>query len=73
MHQASSNASLRWLALSPLLALPALLHAQTTAPAPESDGGSLAPVVIIGSGSAEQRWRSSATADVVYGSELRDG
>lgn len=73
MHQAPSNTSLRWLALTPLLALPALLHAQTATPAPEPDGGSLAPVVVIGSGSAEQRWRSSATADVVYGSELRDG
>ena len=73
MHQAPFNTSLRWLALSPLLALPALLHAQTATPAPESDGGSLAPVVVIGSGSADQLWRSSATADVVYGSELRDG
>ncbi len=59
------------LALFPLLALPACLHAQTPATAP--DGGTLAPVIVIGSGSAEQRWRSSATADVVYGNELREG
>jgi iron complex outermembrane receptor protein len=62
-----------WWASAALLALPALLHAQTAAPAPESDSGSLAPVIVIGSGSADQRWRSSATADVVFGSELREG
>jgi iron complex outermembrane receptor protein len=73
MQHGPTNTLLRWLALSPLLALPTLSHAQTPTSAPESDVGSLAPVVIIGSGSAEQRWRSSATADVVYGSELREG
>lgn len=62
-----------WWAPAALLAAPACLLAQTAASAPEPDGGSLAPVVIIGSGSADQLWRSSATADVVYGSELRDG
>ncbi len=58
-------------ALAALLVSPASLLAQT--PAPEPDGGSLAPVLVMGSGSAEQRWRSSVTADVVFGSELRDG
>jgi iron complex outermembrane receptor protein len=57
--------------LALLLPLSAGVQAQTASPAP--DGGSLAPVVVIGSGSAEQRWRSSATADVVYGIELREG
>ena len=60
----------RW-ALVALLVSPACLLAQTTTPEP--DGGSLAPVRVIGSGSADQRWRSSVTADVVFGSELRDG
>ena len=30
-------------------------------------------MVITGSGSADQRWRGSATVDVVDGRELRDG
>ena len=64
---------IRSLALFPLAALPALLHAQTNPAPPEADGGSLAPVVITGSGSADQRWRGSATVDVVDGSELRNG
>ncbi|AOF84590.1 tonB dependent receptor family protein [Hydrogenophaga sp. RAC07] len=64
---------IRTLALFPLAALPALLHAQTNPAPPESDGGSLAPVVITGSGSAEQRWRGAATVDVVDGTELRAG
>jgi iron complex outermembrane receptor protein len=59
------------LALLVLLPLAAGVHAQTAPPNPDS--GSLAPVIVMGSGSAEQRWRSSATADVVYGSELREG
>ena len=63
----------RSLVLFPLAALPALLHAQTNPVPPETDGGSLAPVVITGSGSADQRWRGSATVDVVDGRELRDG
>ncbi len=63
----------RSLVLFPLAALPALLHAQTNPMPPEADGGSLAPVVITGSGSADQRWRGSATVDVVDGRELRDG
>jgi iron complex outermembrane recepter protein len=62
----------RW-ALAALLASPACLLAQTTLAVPEPDGGSLAPVLVIGSGSADQLWRSSVTADVVFGSELRDG
>ena len=61
----------RWQVLATLLPLSAGIHAQTAAPPPDS--GSLAPVVVIGSGSAEQQWRSSATADVVYGNELREG
>ncbi|MFN7122074.1 MAG: TonB-dependent receptor family protein [Hydrogenophaga sp.] len=64
---------IRTLALFPLAALPALLHAQTNPAPPEADGGSLAPVVITGSGSADQRWRGAATVDVVDGRELRDG
>ena len=63
----------RSLVLFPLAVLPAWLHAQTTPPPPEADGGALAPVVITGSGSADQRWRGAATVDVVDGSELRDG
>lgn len=63
----------RSLVLFPLAVLPAWLHAQTTPPPPEADGGALAPVVITGSGSADQRWRGSATVDVVDGRELRDG
>ena len=63
----------RSLVLFPLAALPAWLHAQTTPPPPEADGGALAPVVITGSGSADQRWRGAATVDVVDGSELRNG
>jgi iron complex outermembrane receptor protein len=64
---------IRTLALFPLAALPALIHAQTNPAPPEADGGSLAPVVITGSGSADQRWRGAATVDVVDGRELRDG
>jgi iron complex outermembrane receptor protein len=64
---------IRTLVLFPLAALPALLHAQTNPAPPEADGGSLAPVVITGSGSADQRWRGAATVDVVDGRELRDG
>ncbi|MES2842203.1 MAG: TonB-dependent receptor [Pseudomonadota bacterium] len=63
----------RSLVLFPLAVLPAWLHAQTSPPRPEVDGGALAPVVITGSGSADQRWRGSATVDVVDGRELRDG
>lgn len=63
----------RSLVLFPLAVLPAWLHAQTTPQPPESDGGALAPVVITGSGSADQRWRGAATVDVVDGSELRAG
>lgn len=63
----------RSLVLFPLAVLPAWLHAQTAAPPPEAEGGALAPVVITGSGSADRRWRGSATVDVVDGSELRDG
>ena len=63
----------RSLVLFPLAVLPAWLHAQTTPPPPEADGGALAPVVITGSGSADQRWRGAATVDVVDGSELRNG
>lgn len=59
------------LALATLLAVPTALRAQPALPEP--DGGTLAPVVVIGSGSADQLWRSSATADVVFGSELREG
>jgi iron complex outermembrane receptor protein len=62
-----------WQATAALLTLSLGAQAQTAAPAPDLDSGSLAPVVIIGNGSAEQRWRSSATADVVYGGELREG
>jgi len=62
---------IRWQALFFLVPLSLGAQAQTAALVP--DGGSLAPVVVIGSGSAEQRWLSSATADVVYGSELREG
>jgi iron complex outermembrane receptor protein len=62
---------MRWQAVLALLPLSAGIQAQTVPPNPDS--GSLAPVLVIGSGSAEQRWRSSATADVVYGSELREG
>ncbi len=64
---------MRWQAILALVPLSAGLHAQTVPPDPDPDSGSLAPVVVIGSGSAEQRWRSSATADVVYGNELREG
>ena len=64
---------LRPLVFFPLAVLPALLHAQTTPSTPEKDGGALAPVVITGSGSADQRWRGAATVDVVDGRELRDG
>ena len=63
----------RSLVLFPLAVLPAWLHAQTTPQPPEADGGALAPVVITGSGSADQRWRGAATVDVVDGRELRDG
>lgn len=63
----------RSLVLFPLAVLPAWLHAQTTPPPPDADGGALAPVVITGSGSADQRWRGAATVDVVDGSELRNG
>ncbi|WP_291218063.1 TonB-dependent receptor [Hydrogenophaga sp.] len=63
----------RYLVLFPLAVLPAWLHAQTTPTPPDSDAGSLAPVVITGSGSADQRWRGAATVDVVDGRELRDG
>lgn len=61
------------LVLFPLAVLPALLHAQTAPQPPDIEGGALAPVVITGSGSAERRWRGSATVDVVDGRELRDG
>jgi iron complex outermembrane receptor protein len=66
-----NNTPFRWQALLALLPLSVTVHAQTAPSNPDS--GSLAPVVVIGSGSAEQRWRSSATADVVYGNELREG
>ena len=66
-----NDTSFHWQVLLALAPLSLGVHAQTAAPEP--DGGSLAPVVVIGSGTAEQRWRSSATADVVYGSELREG
>ncbi|WP_291009654.1 TonB-dependent receptor [Hydrogenophaga sp.] len=62
-----------WWVPAALLAAPACLLAQTTVAVPEPDGGSLAPVLVIGRGSADQLWRSSVTADVVFGSELRDG
>lgn len=61
------------LALAPLAVLPALLQAQTPSAPGAPDGGALAPVVITGSGSADQRWRGSATVDVVDGRELREG
>ncbi|MDP1687887.1 MAG: TonB-dependent receptor, partial [Hydrogenophaga sp.] len=64
---------LRTLALFPLAALPALLHAQTNPAPPEADGGALAPVVITGSSSASNRWLGAATVDVIDGRELRDG
>ncbi|QHE75093.1 TonB-dependent receptor family protein [Hydrogenophaga sp. PBL-H3] len=63
----------RSLVLFPLAVLPAWLHAQTAPQPANADGGALAPVVITGSGSTEQRWRGSATVDVVDGRELRDG
>ena len=63
----------RFLALFPLAVLPAWLHAQTAPQPPDVEGGALAPVVITGSGSAERRWRGSATVDVIDGRELRDG
>ena len=66
-----NNTPIRWQALLAPLSLSVGVHAQTAAPDPGS--GSLAPVIVIGSGSVEQRWRSGATADVVYGSELREG
>lgn len=56
-----------------LVAWPAALNAQTTLPSPDASMGALAPVVITGDGSAEQRWRGAATADVVEGPELREG
>lgn len=64
---------MRTLLLLSLAALPALSHAQPAARPPEADEGALAPVVITGSGSAERRWRGSATVDVIDGRELRDG
>ncbi|MDO9504349.1 MAG: TonB-dependent receptor [Hydrogenophaga sp.] len=64
---------LRTLAFFPLAALPALLHAQNNPVPPETDGGSLAPVIITGSASANDRWLGAATVDVIDGSELRDG
>lgn len=63
----------RFLALFPLAVLPAWLHAQTVPQSPDVEGGALAPVVITGSGSADRRWRGSATVDVIDGRELRDG
>lgn len=57
-----------------MAAWPQWLHAQTAATAPRLEAGALAPVLITGGGgSAEQRWRGSATVDFVDGRELRDG
>lgn len=64
---------IRSLFFVPLGILPAWLHAQAPARPVDVEGGALAPVIITGSGSAEQRWRGAATVDVVDGSELRDG
>ncbi len=64
----------RSLILLPLAVLPGWVHAQdAAASSSEIEGGALAPVVITGSGAFERRWRSSATVDVIDGSELRDG
>ncbi|MDZ4126131.1 MAG: TonB-dependent receptor [Hydrogenophaga sp.] len=61
------------IAIGVTLLMASLAQAQTPPEAPEPEGGALAPVVITGSGSADQRWRGSATVDVVDGSELRSG
>ncbi|MDO8888330.1 MAG: TonB-dependent receptor [Hydrogenophaga sp.] len=61
------------IAIGVTLLMASLAQAQTPPEAPEPEGGALAPVVITGSGSADQRWRGSATVDVVDGSELRNG
>ncbi|MDP2074487.1 TonB-dependent receptor domain-containing protein [Hydrogenophaga sp.] len=61
------------IAIGVTLLMASLAQAQTPPEAPEPEGGALAPVVITGSGSADHRWRGSATVDVVDGSELRSG
>lgn len=61
------------LAVLAVLAVPALVMAQSTAPAAVREGGFLQPVVITGAAPDRQRWLAPVSMDIVEDEEIRAG
>ena len=75
VHRLAFSGFVAILAIAPVAAI--AQGGQQAVPGPQSgSGGSaqvLAPIVVTGSGSPDERWRGTASVDTVEGSEIRDG